>query len=907
MGHLYDVATEGTFTPFTDVEQSLCQRFECQVSKYPERIAVKTRDHAVSYDTLNRYANRIGSALLSVRGTAEETIGLLLEKNAGLAAACLGTLKAGRVYVALDRGHPRARLSKMLEDAQISLILTDSKNALVASELAGCGRELLNIEELDSGLSEANPGLAISPDQAAYIVYTSGSTGEPKGVIQTHRNVLHRTKRHTNGLKISADDRLTFFSSAGSGSATSDIYGALLNGAGLYPFNVKEEGFERLAAWVKQEEITIYHSTASLFRYFLGAAEGRQEYPSVRVIRLGTELVHKKDVELFKLHFSRDCVFVNALASNEAGVVRQFVITKEIPVNYSTVPVGFAVDDMEVLLLDDAGEPVSAGSTGEITIRSRYITPGYWRKPELTSRVLFPDPAGGDKRIFRTGDMGRMTPDGCLEYLGRRDLQVKIRGYTVEVGEVEAALLDLEQVKEAAVIAGKSNAGENQLVAYIVASQSEQALTSEKLRVFLRHRLPEYMLPTRFVFLESLPLKPNGKVNPEALLESTESSSELPKAFVAPRDGIELRLAQIWEKVLQVHPAAVGDDFFELGGHSLTATQMFLEVEKSFGRKLSATTIFETPTIEKLANILRLDGCATPSQALLLQAGGAQKPFFCVPAPNGTVFTYLELARSLGAERPVYGLQLPAEDAKTHIPQAFRSTEEMASDYVRQLHSVQPSGPYLLGGHSAGGLVAFEMAQQLRAAGEDVELLALFDSLYPGYLQWMPSRYGMHAWAQKVSYHLRRVMGLKFRDQPVHVWRICVDLKNAAKRKMWRLAVRVLRNPGIAEQAAKSRGTRMGWRSRDYAPRPYSGRVTLFKARDLGPARPYLESDLSWTKVAKGGIDIYEIPGDHVTMLAKPQVESLAGRLNACLKKATARETVEDSATARSMRPSEVS
>ena len=906
MGHPPHVAAYSVFTPFTDVEQSICDRFEQQVGKYPDRIAVKTRDHAVSYEVFNRYANRIASALLSMRGASEETAGLFLEKNAGLAAACLGTLKAGRVYIALDRGHPRTRLSKMLDDAQVRVILTDSKNAAVARELAGRRREVLNIEELDPALSEENPGLAISPDRVAYIVYTSGSTGEPKGVIQTHRNVLHRTKRHTNGLKISADDRVTFLSSPGSGIATSDIYGALLNGAGLYPFNVKEEGFERLAAWVKREEITIYQSTVSLYRYFLGAVEGRQEYPSVRVIRLAGEPLHKKDVELFKLHFSTSCVFVNALASNEAGVVSQFVITKDTPIDSGTVPVGFAVDDTEVLLLDEAGQPVSAGSIGEIAIRSRYITPGYWRKPELTARVFLPDPESGDKRIFRTGDMGRMAPDGCLEYLGRRDLQVKIRGYTVEVAEIEGALLHLDEVKEAAVIARKNHAGENQLVAYVVARQTEHALTPEKLRIFLHDRLPEYMLPARFVFLESLPLKPNGKINLQALLEFAESSSEMPNEFVAPRDGIELRLVQIWEEVLGVHPVGVRDHFFELGGHSLTATRIFSEIEKSFTRKLSVTIIFETPTIEKLANILREESCATLSRVLLLQADGSERPFFCVPAPSSNVFTYVELARSLGSDRPVYGLQLPTEDAKTHIPQAFRSTEEMAADYVRQLRSVQPHGPYLLGGHSAGGVIAFEMAQQLQAAGEDVELLALFDSLYPGYLQLVPSRYAMHAWSQKVSYHLRRVMGLKFQDQPVHVWRICVDLKNAAKRKIWRFAVRIFRSPGIAERAARSPGTRMGWRLRDYAPRPYPGRITLFKARDSGP-RPYLESDLSWSKVAKGGIDTYEIPGDHVTMLAKPQVESLARQLNACLKKAAVRKVVSESVPAPSMSPSEAS
>jgi len=468
----------------------------------------------------------------------------------------------------------------------------------LATELAQGNCHLLNIDELDSSTSTENLGLPLSPDSLAFITYTSGSTGEPKGIINTHRKALHRIT-HDKHFGLGPDDR---FTQPGSVERRSP-FSALLSGAGSFPWYINEEGLEHLADWLIQEEITVYRSSPRIFRQFVRTLTGKEEFAKLRVIVLAGEPVHKTDFALYKEHFSSDCVLVNTYGVHEVGPIRMYVIGKEAQITGERVPVGYEIPGREVLLLDDNGHELGFNQVGEIAVRALDFSPSFWRRPDLIATKFLPDPNGGERKIYLTGDLGRMLPDGCLEQLGRKDFQVKIRGLRVETAEVEGALRTMGAIREAVVTAQEEKPGEKRLVAYIVAA-GNAALSVSEVRRFVEQKLPPLMVPSRFVVLDALPLTPTGKVNRRALPNPGTSRPELDIPFVAPRTPVETELAQIWAKVLSVEQVGIHDRFFDLGGHSLNATQVVSQVIKQFQIEVPLQSLFESPTIAEMAALI---------------------------------------------------------------------------------------------------------------------------------------------------------------------------------------------------------------------------------------------------------------------------------------------------------------
>jgi amino acid adenylation domain-containing protein len=590
-----------------DIEQSIPRRFEHQARKRPQRTAIKTRDCEWTYAELNAAANRVAHAILTRPGDrAEEAerIALLFEHGAPMVAALLGVLKAGKTYVPLDASYPRERLAFMLRDAQASAVLTNNANLTLATALTKGELELINSDDLGNSNEPAEEiGLDVSPKDVAYILYTSGSTGQPKGVVQNHRNVLHFIRAYTNNLRIGADDRLTLLSSYTHDAAVMDIYGALLNGATLCPIDMKEEGLDALAERLIEEQITVYHSTPTVYRHFVetldGSGEAEEEFPGLRLVVLGGEAVDRRDVERYKAHFSERCLFVNGLGPTESTVSLQNFLDHQTPLARHAVAAGYPVEDTEILLLDEAGR--EAEVYGEIAIRSPYVALGYWRRPELNQEVFLPDPAGGERRIYRTGDMGRLLPDGSIEWRGRKDHQVKVRGYRIELREIEAILDRHSDVREGAVVVWVDELGEKRLVAYVVPEGQRRKPQTSELRGFLQEKLPEYMVPSAFVELGELPLTPNGKVDRRALPAPDPSGFRSEDTYVAPRTPVEEQLAGIWEQVLALERVGVHDDFFELGGHSLLAVRVVTRLNRHFGVELPLRAMFDAPTVAGLA------------------------------------------------------------------------------------------------------------------------------------------------------------------------------------------------------------------------------------------------------------------------------------------------------------------
>jgi amino acid adenylation domain-containing protein len=596
----------GTFIKFEkeEVEQSVASRFEKIVAKYPHRIAVKTKNHELTYDALNQAANRVARAILTLAAERDEPLAILLDHDSPLLVAVIGALKASKVCVPLDPMHPENRMREILDDSGASIILTNDRNISLASKLTQNGVRLLNLDQIDFRHSGQNLGLAISPDAFAFIVYTSGSTGRPKGVTQSHRNMLHNALRYTNNLHICADDRVTLLASLGTGQGVPTAFCTLLNGATLCLFNIREEGTAHLANWLIDEGVTVFISASTVFRQLIETLTGDEQFPQLRLVRLGAEQVRKSDVELYKGHFSSECIFGVTLSSTESGNFCHFFFDKETEITGDQIPVGYASEDMEIVLLDNEGREIGFDQVGEITIKSRYLSPGYWRNPNLTDAVFRVDAQGGSERIYRTGDLGVMRPDGCLEHRGRKDLKVKIRGFGVEVEEIENALRNYPGVQEAVVEGKKDESGENRLVAYVVTHAGNRPSVAE-LYKFISERLPEHMVPSAFVFLEALPLTPVGKVDRRALPAPTwtKPASEVP--FVEPHTEIERALAKIWQEVLHVDKVGLHDKFFDLGGNSLRLAQINHKVCELSGRDVPVMEMLNHPTINALARYLK--------------------------------------------------------------------------------------------------------------------------------------------------------------------------------------------------------------------------------------------------------------------------------------------------------------
>ncbi len=586
-----------------EVEQSIPDRFERIVRQYPDRIAIKTRDRDLTYADLNATANCLARAILAKQIKREEPVMLLFEHGPQAVAGILGALKAGTCYVPLDPSLPRERVESIAKDSGIRLIVTNKRHLTFVNELTGNSVEVLDVDALETHPSDENLGLTLSPDTYACIMYTSGSTGEPKGVLQNHRGILHKVMVYTNLLHIRANDRLSLLHYTSFDACMHHLFGSLLNGASLLPFDPRVGAGAPLAKWLNNSQVSIYHSVPTVFRRMAAALTGEEGIFHLRAINLSGAPMYREDVELYKRLFSSQCILLHMMGATETGWIRHYWIHKDTQITDRGVPVGYGIQDKEVVLLRDDGQAADAGEIGEIAVKSRYLSQGYWRRPELTASKFLPHPAGGKEKVYLTGDLGRITSDGCLFHLGRKDFQVKIRGFRIEVGEVESALLALEDVREAVVV--KTNvegSDDERLVAYIVAGRPVP--TVSKLRRTLGQKLPDYMVPTAFVFLAALPLTPNGKIDRKALPVPGKFRPELDTPFVAPRTSLEQELAEIWREVLYQDQVGIHDNFFDLGGDSMAALRVISRVLERFQLALSVQSFFPATTVEQMASVI---------------------------------------------------------------------------------------------------------------------------------------------------------------------------------------------------------------------------------------------------------------------------------------------------------------
>ncbi|HXO39837.1 MAG TPA: amino acid adenylation domain-containing protein, partial [Thermoanaerobaculia bacterium] len=757
--------------------------FEAAVERAPQAVAVVCEGASLTYGELNRRANRLARHLRRLGAGPEVPVALCLDRSLDLVVGILGILKAGGAYVPLDPTSPRDRLQSLAADALVDvespvLVTHERLAGLFEQETRGDEpeRRPLHVVAMDADReridheSDANLADGATPQGLAYVIYTSGSTGRPKGVQVTHANVTRLFTATRRWFGFGAGDVWTMFHSAAFDFSVWELWGALLHGGRLvvvpYWVSRSPELFHRLLA---AEGVTVLNQTPSAFRQLINAdAQAHAEAAATRRDRApgtavgsgsGGGLALSLRVVIFggePVDLASLAAWVERRGTSRPRLVNMYGITETtVHVTYRPLgltdlaaphrsPIGVGIDDLRLYLLDAWSSPAALGAAGELHVGGAGVARGYLGRPELTAARFVPDPfaprcgvPGG--RLYRTGDLARFRPDGELEFLGRVDHQVKIRGFRIEPGEIETALAGHPAVRQAAVVPGESAAGECQLTAWVAAPAE---LAAAELRAFVATRLPDYMVPAAIVVRDSLPTTPNGKLDRQQLarwgvrLATDGTVDRAGRPAVPPNlptpltDAVEAELAAIWTQVLGRQDIGRENSFFDLGGHSLAAVRLMARIRERFGRELPLAALYRAATIERLAVLLRA-GSAPAVRSALVEltpaAGGAAsrgaRPLFCVHPAGGNVLCYAELARALGPDQPLYGLQLPDPQPPGSVP----TVETLAARYLEELPAVAPAGPYALSGWSLGGAIAYEMARQLRAAGEAVELLALID------------------------------------------------------------------------------------------------------------------------------------------------------------------------------------
>jgi amino acid adenylation domain-containing protein len=808
-------------------------------------------------------------------------VGLVLDRSLAMIVGWLGVLKAGAAYVPLDESWPEERLALVFRTIKSLVVVTQRKfmgRLPVSAPVPVC---------LDFGDTAqeptTNPKAGAKAEDPAYVIFTSGSTGQPKGVTVPHRAV-NRLVLNTDYVQLGPEDCVAQASNAAFDAATFEVWGALLNGARL--FIMTRDALLAPGDFSTQLElhgVTTLFVTTAVFNHLASIAP--DSFRRLKHVLFGGELVDPAWVGAVLKH-GPPTRLLHVYGPTEATTFATWHWVDKLPEGAATVPIGRPIANTQVYLLDPQLNPVPVGVVGEICLGGPGLARGYLNQPDLTAAQFVPHPfsAQPGERIYKTGDLARFLPDGNLQFLGRLDHQVKIRGFRIELGEVEASLEKHPQVTSAVVTLREDAPGQKRLVAYCVPKQKSPPKTDE-LRGFLRGKLPDYMVPSAFVLLEEMPMTAGGKVDRSRLPAPSLDRPALETVALPPRDILEVQLKQIWEKVLGLKPVGVRDNFFDLGGHSLLAVRLFSQIEKVVGKHLPLATLFQAPTIEQLACVLRQEGWTPPWSSLVaIQPGGSRPPLFIIHGVGGNVLNFHGLARHLGEDQPVYGLQSKGLDGREVPPTRI---EDMAAHYLKEIQSVQPEGPYYLGGMSFGGVVAFEMAQQLHAQGQKIGLLALLDSFPLGYSELRPlterARREADFFARRFKLHWTNLWTLPPREKLIYVRKKVRTITRRIKSRVRHAAHHVYARFGHELPDALYNVKQANFlAARDYVTKVYPGQVTLFLAREQSVTLSS-ELHLLWSKVAAGGVKEIEIPGNHMTLIEEPHVGVLAKRLRECM------------------------
>ncbi|GAA6616689.1 non-ribosomal peptide synthetase [Scytonema sp. NUACC26] len=877
---------------------SIHQLFESQVEQTPDKIAVIFNDKQLTYRELNHRANQTAHYLQKLGVGPDVLVGICLERSLEMVIGLLGILKAGGAYVPLDPAYPQQRLALMLGDAQVSVVLTQKKLLQIVSDCLIISESVVVCLDDDWNTieehSSSNPVSGVMPNSLAYTIYTSGSTGKPKGVQIEHQSVVNFLTSMSHEPGMIADDILLAVTTISFDIAALEIYLPLSLGAKVVVVSREVAvDAQQLVEQLTISEATVMQATPATWQMLLAA--GWKGNKQLKILCGGEALSQKLASSLLEKCNS----LWNLYGPTETTIWSMVhkVESADLP-----IPLGHPIDNTQIYLLEELHHQdlklVPVGVPGEVYIGGAGIARGYLHRPELTNEKFIPDSFSSQpgSRLYRTGDLARYLPDGNIEFIGRNDHQVKIRGFRIELKEIEAILVQHPTVQQTVVMAREDVPGDTRLVAYVVPYQ-EQMCSIKELRQFVKEKLPSHMVPSAFAILEAFPLTPNSKVDRQALPAPDRIQHEPDETYIAPRDELEQKLIQIWQKVLGIQLIGIKDRFFEIGGNSLLGIEMFSQIEKTLGTNLPLAILFQSSTVETLASVIReqKDGLiplrnnlkvvqtepsASWSSLVAIQPEGSRPPLFCIHDVYGEIVSFYNLARYLESDRPIYGLQAKGLDGQQAL---HTQIEEMASCYIKEIQSIQPKGPYFICGHSFGGFVAFEIAQQLHKQGEKVASLVLIDTHAPGAINRLP-------FLQRMPLHLAALS----QEGTAYIWRRIVGWSDWLQNKVFKakfdkiackyfLSVR-------DHLPRKFRYVVMEETNREalskYSLQVYPGRITVLAIEDQlwSVAQGYtIDHHLGWSQFASDGVDVDRVPGMHNTVLAEPHVQVLATKLKACL------------------------